>query len=145
MAGTEEGEALRKDLNKTMFNKSSVSHNIITHVNGKESSSRRGKRTQFATGGSSLLNRNPFNHKKSISDFVEEGSSSNPHVTPLYKNMIENNPHMFKKVIGLCTFYGDAATIHKHTVLKPPLRASKIPPASTKAADTPNITQSKGN
>jgi hypothetical protein len=43
MAGTEEGDALKKDLGKTMFNKSSVTHNIITHVDGK-ASSRRGKR-----------------------------------------------------------------------------------------------------
>lgn len=88
-------------------------------------SSRRGKKGQYATGGSSLLNRNPFNHKKSISDFIEEGASSNPHVTPAYKKMLDQNPHVFKKVIGLCTFYGDAATIHKHTILKPPLRAGK--------------------
>ena len=123
--GTEEAELLKKELNKNIFNKSSVSHNIITHVNGSRKSSRRGKKIEYVTGGNSLLNRNPFNHKKSISDFIEEGSTSNPHVTPAYKNLLEQNPHVFKKVIGLCTFYGDAATIHKHTVLKPPLRPSK--------------------
>lgn len=92
-----------------MFNKSSVSHNILT---GKE-------RPATSHGGTTMFNRKLHNHKKSISDFFETGFA---HDKPEYMEAVGENPHLFKKLTGMCTFFLDASAKHKNTVMRPPLR-----------------------
>ena len=65
--GTAEGDQLRKQLAfaRTMFNRSSVSHNIINLKDRPASKATNDVQTIF--------NRKLHNHKKSISDFFETG------------------------------------------------------------------------
>ena len=103
------------DFSKTLFNKSSVSHNIITNECKKSSG------FDFTSG---ILDRKIHYHKKSISQFVDEGCPNNPKVNPQFQRVCEENPHLFKRMVGLCTFYGDAAIRHS---VKPPLARKATP------------------
>ena len=80
LAGTEEAERLTKintQMSRTMFNKSSVTHNIISNsdnfnnITGKRASSR---------AGNSILAKKPHNYKKSIANFIDVETANNPHV-----------------------------------------------------------------
>jgi hypothetical protein len=80
LAGTEEAERLTKintKMSRTMFNKSSVTHNIISNsdnfnnITGKRASSR---------AGNSILAKKPHNYKKSIGNFIDVETANNPHV-----------------------------------------------------------------
>lgn len=71
--GTEEGAKVLKqiEMSRTLFNKSSVSHNIITN-NGRFKNHaemlENGGGQEFQ-GSSTTLNRNIHHHKKSISEY----------------------------------------------------------------------------
>ena len=102
---------------RTCFNKSSVKHDIISNKEKLDANS---------AATPSILNRNLYNHKTSISDFFKEGSSFTPHVQPDCKDVYDQSKHVFKRLTGYCTFYRDAELKHKNCELKPPLRASKM-------------------
>lgn len=89
-----------------MFNKSSVTHNIISNSDnfkindsGKRASSR---------AGNSILAKKPHNYKKSIANFIDVETANNPHVNSKYKELLQEDNNVFKKINGMCTFYKDA-------------------------------------
>jgi hypothetical protein len=87
-----------------MFNRSSVSHNII-NLNDRPATNKATNETIF--------NRKLHNHKKSISDFFETGFQ---HEKPEYQEAVTEEPHRFKRFNGMCTFFLDASVRHRATV-----------------------------
>ncbi|TNV80436.1 hypothetical protein FGO68_gene2146 [Halteria grandinella] len=119
------------DLAKTVFNKSSVPHNIITWDRFEESKRNSNVSSQTVKApdqkASQFLNRNIHYHKKTISEYCDASQPNAVHEKTEFVQAITENPHIFKKLTGLCTFYKDAETKHRHCVLKPPLRTQKSP------------------
>lgn len=83
LAGTEEAERLTKintQMSRTMFNKSSVTHNIISNSdNYNNIDVKTGKRSS-SRAGNSILVKKPHNYKKSIGNFIDVETANNPHV-----------------------------------------------------------------
>ena len=140
LAGTEEAERLTKintQMSRTMFNKSSVTHNIISNSdNFNNIDFKTGKRAS-SRAGNSILAKKPHNYKKSIGNFIDVETANNPHVNQKYKEVIQEDNNVFKKINGMCTFYTDAQVRQNHIALKPPLRAGKKIAAVVPAAATP--------
>ncbi len=110
LAGTEEGERLTKintQMSRTMFNKSSVTHNIISNSDNFNKINDSGKRAT-SRAGNSILVKKPHNYKKSIANFIDVETANNPHVNSKYKELLQEDNNVFKKINGMCTFYTDA-------------------------------------
>lgn len=84
-----------------MFNRSSVSHNIINLKDRPSSKATANVQTIF--------NRKLHNHKKSISDFFETGFQ---HEKPEYQEAVTEEPQRFKRFNGIYTFLLDASVRH---------------------------------
>lgn len=110
LAGTVEGEHLTKintQMSRTMFNKSSVTHNIISNSDNFNKVNSSGKRAS-SRAGNSILAKKPHNYKKSIANFIDVETANNPHVNSKYKELFQEDNNVFKKITGMCTFYTDA-------------------------------------
>jgi hypothetical protein len=115
-------------MSRTLFNKSSVTHNIIS--NSDNFNVRTGKRVS-SRAGNSILAKKPNNYKKSIANFIDVEAANHPHINTKYKDVLGEDNNIFKKINGMCTFYKDAQIRQNHVALKPPLRAGKRPVEGT--------------
>lgn len=120
-AGTAEGDRLAREaehMSRTLFNKSSVPHNIISWKDQES-----GGGANVDGGQSQTLNRNINFHKPSISEFMDKGYANALHEKQEFKEAVDENPRLFRRITGMCTFFKDAQIKHQHCVLKPPLRS----------------------
>jgi len=93
--------------NKSIVNRSSVNHNIITHAENQKSGM-----LHVGTLNSKILFR-----KKAVCDFANEAIPNAIHINPDYNSSISKDPGIFRKYTGLCTNTYDAA--HRFGIDKP--------------------------
>jgi len=93
--------------NRSVVNRSSVSHNIITNADNHLSG-----RMPVGALNSKILFR-----KKAICDYANEAIPSAIHFNPDYNIAFQKNHNVFKKFTGICTNVYDAA--HRFGIDKP--------------------------
>ncbi len=104
---TSQGWMERTYDNKSVNNRSSVAHNLITHAENSHSG-----KLHVGTLNSKILFR-----KKAICDFSNEAIPTALHINPDFNNAYNSDNRIFKKYTGMCTNVFDAA--HRFGIDKP--------------------------